>query len=746
MFVRRESSTTASRVPRPIRIALFVFGISCYTSIAAAQQSANGNGLRPGHALPSPTATAVRAAGPIVIDGRFDEESWSSAPIISELIQRDPNEGAPATERTEIRILFDNRKLYFAVYCFDSNPSGIVATELRRDDDLETDDSFEIMIDTFHDHRNGYRFRVNALGTMRDEAVTGEGQARNENWDENWETSGRITEDGWLAEIAIPFKAMRFASTNGTPTEWGINFHRTVMRKNEELFWSGFRRGYTFTRISGAGHLVGLSDMEGFQYRVKSYVNGGAFQTPADTSYKGKVGIDDIKYMLTPDLALDVTINPDFAQADVDQAQVNLSRFSLFFPEKREFFQEGAGTFSFGGGGFGNDLVLFHSRRIGLSDDRLEIPIMGGVKITGKQGPLEVGVLNMQTRPAYNLAGQNFSAARLKANILGRSFVGGMLTRNTGSPLGGDNIAAGFDSYFNFYRYLTINASLAKTDSTGLDEKDWSYRGRVAWASDRFDINLARLRIEENFRPEMGFVGRAEPGWTGVERTQGSFGYNPRPGGTLIRQFGMSTSFDYITNQEGYLDTRDLGVGFSTTFQAGDIVSVDLSRNFERLVEPFRIRGGGGTVPIGDYRFNQFSTSYTGHRGRRISGGVTFSRGGFFDGTITTVSLEPSFRPNANLSVIPSFEWNRIERHGSAFITREVNTEINYALNHQWLTRTAVTMNSQDRQVLLNARLNYIFRPGDDLFVVYSEDRRYGDLGGLVNRAFIVKITYSIDR
>jgi hypothetical protein len=713
---------------------------------AAAQQLQDGNGLRPGHALPSPTATAARATGPIVIDGRFDEESWAHSQAITELIQRDPNEGQPATERTEIRILFDNRNLYFAIYCYDSNPRGIVATELRRDDDLETDDSFEIMIDTFHDHRNGYRFRVNALGTMRDEAVTGEGQARNANWDEQWEASGRITEDGWLVEIAIPFKAMRFATNNGGPVEWGINFHRTVMRKNEELFWSGYRRGYTFTRISGSGHLVGLSDMEGFQYRVKSYVNGSATQVPGDTSYKGKVGIEDIKYMLTPDLALDLTVNPDFAQADVDQAQVNLSRFNLFFPEKREFFQEGAGTFSFGGGGFGNDLVLFHSRRIGLSDDREEIPILGGLKLTGKQGPVELGLLNMQTRRSGELAGQNFSVARVKANILGRSFVGGMLTRNTGSPLRGDNLAMGLDSYFNFYRYLTMNASVAKTDSTGIDEKDWSYRGRVAWASDRFDINLARLRIEENFRPEMGFVGRAQEGWKGVERTQGGLSYNPRPGGTLIRQFGISSGFDYITNQEGFLDTRSGSLGFSTTFQAGDIVSFDFSRNFERLVEPFRVRGGGGTVPVGDYRFNDFGVNYTGHRGRRISGSVGLSRGGFFDGSLTTFELSPSFRPNANLSVIPSFEWNRIDRGDFTFITRELNTEINYALNQKWLTRSAVVLNSQDRSILTNLRLNYIFRPGDDLFVVYSEARTYGELGGPVNRALIVKITYSIDR
>ena len=704
----------------------------------------------PGHQIPSPSVVAVRTEEPIVVDGFFEEASWALANPITEFLQRDPNEGAPATERTEVRILFDTLHLYLGIICYDSNPAGIVATELRRDAAMEGDDIFEVIFDTFHDHRNGYRFRINPLGTQRDMTVNDEGQIRNENWDEKWEAKARITEEGWVAEIAIPFKAMRFAS--GDASVWGVNFHRSIVRKNEDVFWAGHNRGYTLTKLSGAGHLDGLADIQGFRFRFKPYVTGGAIRSPGSgepfTSYRGDIGVEDAKFLITQQLALDVTVNPDFAETDVDQAQVNLSRFSLFFPEKREFFQEGSGIFQFGTRrrfGGATDLLLFHSRRIGLSGDREEIPILGGLKLTGKQGPLEMGLLNMQTDREGAAPSQNFSVLRLKGNILARSYVGAMFTRNTGSTLGGSNRALGFDSNFTFFRYLNLQGFLSKTFSTGLDGKDWAGKGAISWNADRFVFRAEHLQIEENFRPEMGFVRRAEPGWKGLQQTQAEARYNPRPGLSWIRQFGMSGELDYLANQEGLLETREAKIGLSTEFESGDRLTAEFSRNFERLVNPFRIRGGGGTVPVGDYRFHEFSMRYMAFRGRKIAGSLEFEKGGFFDGTITSFEVSPTFRPNAKLSIGPGFEWNRISRQNSTFITRELNTQVNYSLSQKWLTRTTIILNSQDKEVLVNFRLNYIFRPGDDLFVVYSESRNYGERSGLLNRALIVKLTYSLD-
>lgn len=703
----------------------------------------------PGHQLPSPTAVATRTSDPIVVDGRLDEPAWSTAPPITAFMQRDPHEGQPSSERTEVRILFDRHHLYLGIFCYDSNPAGIVATELRRDAQMEGDDIFEAIFDTFHDHRNGFRFRVNPLGTMRDESVTNEGQA-NENWDEKWDARARITADGWLAEVAIPFKALRFNAANSSV--WGMNLHRTIIRKNEDVFWSGYKRGYTMTRISGGGHLEGLSDIEGFHVRLKPYVAGSAARSGGAlleaAAARGHIGLEDVKYMVTPQLVLDATINPDFAQADVDQAQVNLSRFSLFFPEKREFFQEGSGTFQFGTGSrFGNatDFLLFHSRRIGLSDNRAPIPIVGGFKVTGKEGPLDIGVLNMQTGRDGSRAGQNFTVLRAKSNILSTSYVGAMLTSNTGSPLGGGNHTVGVDSNFRFIRYLNLNGFLAKSSSTGVDGRDLAARGILRWESDRSAFGVERMQIDENFRPEMGFVRRAEPGWKGLQRTQLDVGYHPRPRIRGIRQVGISGDLDYLANREGVLETRERQLRFSTSFQSGDNVGLDINDSFERLQRPFRIAGGGGTIPAGDYRFSTATAKYTAHQGRRTAGTIGVTAGGFYDGTIADVELSPLIRANANLSFSPAFEWSQISRRGLTFTTRELNAVVDYSLSQKWLTRSTAVWNSQDREVLANFRLNYIFRPGDDLFVVYSQSSLYGDAERPADHTFTVKLTYSLD-
>ena len=383
-----------------------------------------------------PAARAVRTAEPIMLDGALDEAAWSLAEPVTRFLQREPREGAPASETTEVRILFDTRNIYFGVFCRDSNPAGIRATELRRDDSLNNDDIFELVLDTFHDRRNGYLFRINPLGTKYDAAVSNDGTAINPNWDEQWDVSTRVTAEGWTAEIAIPFKSLRFLSSE--QIVWGVNFHRDIKRKNEEVYWAAHNRDFQFAEVSRAGNLEGLEGIQGFTVRVKPYfATGGSKEVRngrTETKQLTDVGIEDVKWMITPQLALDLTVNPDFAQAEVDEAQVNLTRFSQFFPEKREFFQERAGLFDFGSAERTGEpqMLLFHSRSIGLSEDRREIPIYGGLKLTGKQGPLDIGVLNMQTQREDLTPGQNFSAIRVKGNLLARSHVGAIFTRNTG--------------------------------------------------------------------------------------------------------------------------------------------------------------------------------------------------------------------------------------------------------------------------------------------------------------------------
>ena len=288
---------------------------------------------------------AVRASEPIVIDGELSEADWASAEPVTDFFQKEPQEGAPASEATEVRILFDTRQLYIGVIAHDSDPSGIRATELRRDDGFGSDDIFEFVLDTFHDHRNGYLFRINPLGTLYDATITNEGQNTNRNWDEQWEATAQITDEGWVAEIAIPFKSLRFEASE--EVTWGINFHREIKRKNEDVYWTAYSRDLSFDELSQAGHLEGLSEIQGFTLRVKPFFTSGGSQVVrrgrTETDHLTDIGIEDAKFMITPQLVLDMTVNPDFGQADVDEAQVNLTRFSRFFAERREFFQEGGG-------------------------------------------------------------------------------------------------------------------------------------------------------------------------------------------------------------------------------------------------------------------------------------------------------------------------------------------------------------------------------------------------------------------
>ncbi|MGH9785127.1 MAG: DUF5916 domain-containing protein, partial [Terriglobia bacterium] len=380
-------------------------------------------------------ARAVRAEEPIVLDGVLDEAAWSRADPVTRFLQKEPREGAPASEATAVRIVYDTRNIYFGILCADSDPAGIRATELRRDDSLDNDDIVELILDTFHDRRSGYLFRINPLGTKYDAAVTNDGQTTDANWDENWEVSTRITAQGWVAEIAIPFKSLRFLSAE--QVVWGINFHRDIKRKNEEVYWTSHNRDFNFGEVSRAGVLEGLSGIQGFTLRVKPYFASGGSQVVhsgrTETKHLTDIGIEDAKFLITPQLALDLTVNPDFAQVEVDEAQVNLTRFSQFFPEKREFFQERAGIFEFGTRERFDQpqVLLFHSRSIGLSADREEIPLYGGLKLTGKEGPLDIGLLNMQTQRDDGTPSQNFRALRVKGNLLARSYVGAIFTRNT---------------------------------------------------------------------------------------------------------------------------------------------------------------------------------------------------------------------------------------------------------------------------------------------------------------------------
>ncbi|HWP84782.1 MAG TPA: DUF5916 domain-containing protein, partial [Terriglobia bacterium] len=491
-------------------------------------QSAAGNGAEThGHQ----TIHAVRAESLPVVDGDLSDPAWLEAPVVTGFTQKEPLEGQPATEPTEVRVIYSATTLYVGVVCADSGPAGILASERRRDGDLSGDDTIMLVLDTFHDHRNAFAFATNPLGTQWDALETDEGRTENKSWDERWEVATRRTEAGWTAEFAIPFKSVRVPETDNGMV-WGIDVERKIRRKNELAYLNNYRRGFPMTAMSHAGHLTGLTGIEtGLRLRIKPYLTAG-FAHTTDRAFSdlcesndpqqaatgslrcnaSDVGIEVLKYRITPSLTADMTWNTDFAQADVDDVQVNLDRFPLLYPEKREFFQEGAGIFDFGRAGAATtSMQLFHSRQIGFSPRRRPVPIVGGGRITGRIGGTTLGLMNVQTEalPIENIPASNYSVARVKRDVLARSTVGAFFLNREAGGSSDYNRVLGMDAAFTFYRYLKIDGFFAHSAEPE-EEGKWVYSSSVAWDSDRFLLGVDWLAIDPGFRDDLGFIRRSD--------------------------------------------------------------------------------------------------------------------------------------------------------------------------------------------------------------------------------------------
>ena len=606
----------ASRVPAPVAIAaLACLAALCHPAAAAAQAHVHPTGdtsARERHSI-----AAIRADQPPKIDGVLDDAVWQKAPIIDEFTQQEPHEGAGATERTEVRVMYDSRHLLIAVHAFDAQPSALVATEMRRDADrLFDEDNFQIILDTFNDSRNGYMFVTTPLGAKLEQQISeeGEGNTRagllnanvNRNWDGIWEVAARITDDGWTAEIAIPLTTVRFP--DAAEQTWGLNFMRSIRRKNEQVFWAPIPKAYTLTRVSMAGAIVGLQSLShGLDLKVKPYIVSGVHDVQAasgrTTSVLRDVGVD-AKYGVTGGLNLDLTYNTDFAQVEVDEQQVNLTRFSLFFPEKRDFFLENAGFFKMGTGGtFTSTTVetdLFFSRRIGLSDSGQPIPIVGGGRLAGKSGRHNIGVLDIETDSAFGRPGDNFLVTRYSSDVLKRSRVGAMFINK--QAMGGDrhyNRTFGADANLVLGKNFQVTSYVAKTDTPDLKGSDMAFFGRVAYRDPAWNVWLNYLDVQDNFNDEVGFVQRR-----GVKTTKAYFSPTPRPGRLGIRMLEPMAVLSYVTDQSNRLVTRTEHFMNGFYMQDGSFINVIYQRNLDVLDTPFRIQSNV-TIPVGSYNFHE---------------------------------------------------------------------------------------------------------------------------------------------
>ena len=713
------------------------------------------------------TVRAVRLTESLRLDGTLDEGMYEAVPGVSGFIQQLPDEGAAATERTEAWVFYDDESLYVSARLWDSAPEAQwVANEMRRDSfQIVSNERFGATIDTFYDRRNGATFMVNPIGGFMDFQITDEGSP-NIDWNPIWEArTGRVA-DGWTVEMEIPFKSLRFRP--GASQVWGIQLFRNIQWKNERVYLSPvpISGGPGEFRVSAAGTLTGVEVPSGSRiFEIKPYAIGSVasdFNAVPQVSNEGDGDVGfDVKYGVTQNLTADFTYNTDFAQVEVDEQQVNLTRFSLFFPEKREFFLEGRGIFdfgqgaSFGGGGpaggrpgassffgGGDAPTVFFSRRIGLEGGQTA-PILGGGRLTGKAGDFTVGALSIQTGDALSAeaVSTNFTVLRVKRDILRRSRIGGIFTgrsQSTVSPLGGSNEVYGLDAAFSFYENVNFNGYYARSQTNGLSGDDESYQGAVTYNGDLYAFQVDHLLVGDNFNPEIGFLRRDD-----FRRTFATAQYSPRPAMRAVRQFTWGASLDYIENGAGQVETRLAQARFLTELENSDRFAVDVQDSYELLADPFDI-ATDVSIPIGGYSFQDAFVSYSLGPQRPVSGTLSFQRGEFFGGDITAVGFRRGrIEVTRQFSVEPSLSINRIDLPDGRFTAKLVASRFTYTLSPRAFLGGLLQYNSSSDSLSTNLRLRWEYQPGSELFIVYN-DVRDTTLRGtpmLENRAFVVKFT-----
>jgi hypothetical protein len=691
------------------------------------------------------TIRAVRIQEPLRVDGALDEALYSDVPPIDGFVQVEPDTGRPATEDTHVWISFDDDNVFLSFRVWDREPQRRVATDMRRDvsNFINGNDVLVIFIDTFHDLRNGLSFTINPLGARNDGQQIG--PQYNADWNPIWNHAVGTFPGGWTVEMALPFRSLRYAP--GRTQTWGLNVMRTIRWKNELSVLSPVPpgRGNNSAQYAPlAATLVGLeAPPPGRNIDVKPYavttLTSNTTSTPRIANDFGRdVGLD-VKYGITQNLVADFTLNTDFAQVEADEQQVNLTRFSLFFPEKREFFLENRDTFTFGGvtSGSGDAPVLFYSRRIGLDAGRV-VPIDAGGRLTGRVGRFTIGAMNIQTDDADVTPSTNFSVVRVKRDVLRQSSVGALFTRRSVGQFGGPNLAYGLDSTLNFFNDLSINTYWARTETAGVRGGDASYRANLNFPHDRWGVQLERLRVDEQFNPEVGFVRR-----TDIRRTLAELRFSPRPRRIrAVRRFWWMGSVDYIENGAGRLDARDQSGEFAIEFQNNDRFSVTYTDSYEFIPRPFRI-ASNVTLPVGGYDWQTLRVGFDARPQRRIAANVAVEHGTFYSGHRTAVSASRgrlAFSPR--LSVEPTYSVNWVDLAEGAFTTHLAGSRVIYTMSPRMFASALVQFNTSINAVTANVRLRWEYQPGSELFVVYNDERdtRARGFPDLATRAVIVKI------
>ena len=701
--------------------------------------------------------TAVETRTPITLDGILDDEAWITAEPATDFVQAEPHEGQAATERTTVRLLFDRDALYVGVRCDDAMASALIVNDIRKDFTPGEQDTFEVLLDTFADRRNGFVFATNPAGARSDTQIANEGRDVNTSWDAVWSVATKVDANGWSAEMRIPFKTLRFERGEGRI--WGANFSRRIRRKNEVDYWSPVPRVYNLFRAGLAGTLTGLGDVsQGHNLRIKPWVAGTSTRAVGGCEFDpaSHAGLD-VTYGVTPSLTLDVTVKPDFAQAEADEQQVNLTQFSLFFPEKREFFLENSGMFYFGDipreSRLGNarfappeeEMLLFFSRRIGLTDTGQEIPIAAGGRLTGRVGRTGVGLMTIQTQQEGARDGDNYTVLRARRDVLRNSDIGAIFLSRLSSGLSSDrNEVAGVDANFRFVKALSINGFLARSFTPGVTGGEMSGKGSIVWNDNFLHTQYSLLSVGDNFRDDVGFIKRQ-----GVRKHFVDFGIRFRP--EWWRKFGVRelhphTRYNIYTDQSNAKVSHTNHVAMAWFFERGGYMEVQWNPRFERIVVPFKVRTDQ-SFAIGSYGWNEYALELETNHSRKVSGSALITTGGFWNGTQNTIKGGVVYRPSYQLTFDIALQRSDITlpQPMHDFVTNLVTSRIGYAFNTRTFLDTLLQYNTDLKQFSANIRFDLIHRPLSDLFVVYNE-QRLTDVPTPVNagRGLIVKYTHML--
>jgi len=724
----------------------------------AALFAASAFAQEPTEKPPAPTATSAsgrlvpalnarRVETPPVVDGDLSDAAWKDAETIAGLFQTDPRPGEPSTEKTEARVVFDSETIYFGIHCFDSEPDGVVATQMARNGSTFLDDRVSILLDTFRDRRNGYMFQISAGGAREDALVSDNGTRVDFDWDGIWRGSATLADDGWTAEIAIPTRTVGFRPD---AEAWGFNVDRLIRRRVEFARWASPDPDYDFTQVAEAGELRGLTGLEqGFGLDLRPY--GLTRWTHSETSGPDDMQEDDdlfLKlggdafYRITPALTASLTINTDFAETEVDDRQVNLTRFPLFFPEKRDFFLEDASLFEFGSNS--EDLIPFFSRRIGLSGDGEPVPILVGGKLAGRAGPINVGALDVVTGESGDLDAQNLAAARVSANVLEQSTVGGIFT--SGDPTGEtENVLAGADANYRISdflgdRNLVARAFFLATHTSGDSGDDLAYGASVEYPNDLFEAAIAAKEIQENFDPKLGFVPRRD-----IRDYDLGLGYSPRFEG-VVRRLRNEIDASVVTDvgsdvETSFVSLQPLGI----IFDSGDEIMPNVSWQYEDLDEDFEIHDDV-TIPAGSYDYARAGIVVEGGSKRPIVPTVGYEAGEFFDGTRQDLFASVIVKPSRYFFLAPQYEENRVDLPGGDFIVRvaRVRATINFSPAVSW---NHFLQYDTDSEVLgYQSRLRWIIEDGREVFLVFNSafDREENDSLDLQETELTLKVEYTL--